>query len=69
MKTLSLRPLLAAVLIGVMAGAPVTPILAQEPTSPAPAQSPAKGAVPFSLGVSKYDYTRSPRPFPRIWSP
>ena len=69
MKTLSLRPLLAAVLIGVMAGAPVTPILAQEPTSPAPAQLPAKGALPFSLGVSKYDYTRSPSAFPRIWSP
>jgi hypothetical protein len=59
MKTPSLRPLLAAILAGIMAGAPVSPIFAQEPT-PAPApQQPAKGAVPISLGVSKFDYTHT----------
>jgi len=69
MKMLSLRPLLAALLIGVMAGTPVGPILAQEPASPAPTQQPAKGAVPISLGVTKFDYTRPPSAFPRIWNP
>ncbi|HYA63306.1 MAG TPA: TolC family protein [Candidatus Sulfotelmatobacter sp.] len=66
---LSLRPLLAALLIGVTAGTPVPPILAQEPTSTAPTQPPAKGAVPISLGVTKFDYTRPPSAFPRIWTP
>jgi len=69
MKILSLRPLLAALLIGVMAGTPVAPILAQEPTSPAPTQPATKGAVPISLGVTKFDYTRPPSAFPRIWNP
>jgi outer membrane protein TolC len=69
MKTLSLRPLLAAVLIGVMAGTPVVSVRAQEPTSPPSTQPPTKGAVPISLGVSKYDYTRPPSAFPRIWQP
>jgi outer membrane protein len=69
MKTPSLRPLLAAILAGIMAGAPVSPIFAQEPT-PAPApQQPAKGAVPISLGVSKFDYTHAPKPFPNIIAP
>jgi outer membrane protein len=69
MKTPSLRPLLAAMLAGIMAGAPVSPIFAQEPTpTPAP-QQPAKGAVPISLGVSKYDFTHAPKPFPNIIAP
>lgn len=68
MKTPSLRPLLAAFLAGALAAAPVSPAFAQEPT-PAPAQPPAKGAVPISLGVSKYDYTRSPKFVPKFWVP
>ena len=68
MKTPSLRPLLAAALAGILAAAPVSPAFAQEPT-PAPAQPPAKGAVPISLGVSKYDYTHSPKAFPNIFAP
>jgi outer membrane protein len=69
MKTQFLRPLLAAILIGVMAGTPVAPVLAQEPSQAPAAQPPAKGAVPISLGVSKHDYTRGQSTFPRIWLP
>jgi outer membrane protein len=69
MKMPSLRPLLAAVLAGILAGAPVTPVLAQEPSArPAP-QLAAKGAIPISLGVSKYNYTHAPSPFPNIIAP
>jgi len=53
----------------ITATAPVSPTFAQEPT-PAPApQTSAKGSVPISLGVSKYDYTRSPKAFPTIFAP
>ena len=68
MKTQFFRPLLAAFLIGAMAGAPVAPLYAQEPATAKP-QAPEKGAVPVSLGVSKYDYTKAPSPFPKIWAP
>ena len=69
MKTSRLRPLLAAILAVITATAPVSPTFAQEPT-PAPApQQPAQGAVPISLGVSKYDYTRAPKAFPNIIAP
>jgi len=68
MKTQFFRPLLAAFLIGAMAGAPVAPLCAQEPATAKP-QAPEKGAVPVSLGVSKYDYTKAPSPFPKIWAP
>ena len=69
MKTQLFRPLLAAILAGVMASTPVTPLLAQEPTQAQPAQPPAKGAVPISLGVSKHNYTQGRSAFPRIWLP
>lgn len=69
MKTSCLRPLLAAMLAVLLAAAPVSPAFAQEPSSaPAPQQS-AKGAVPISLGVSQYDYTRAPKAFPNILAP
>lgn len=69
MKTPLLRPLLAAILAGIMAGAPVAPIFAQEPApGPAP-QQPGKGAVPISLGISRYDYTHGPKAFPNIFAP
>jgi len=74
------RPLLAAVLAGVLAGAPVSPTMAQQPSTtqqpssqqpvPPPAAVPAaQGGVPISLGLSKYSYTRAPKPFPNIIAP
>ena len=69
MKTSRLRPLLAAILAVITATAPVSPTFAQEPTPAPPPQQPAPGAVPISLGVSKYDYTRAPKAFPNIIAP
>lgn len=71
MKKPFLRPLLASILIGVMAGTPVAPILAQEPASaPAPqAHIAAQGGVPISLGLSKHNYTQGRSAFPKIWLP
>jgi outer membrane protein TolC len=80
MKKPFLRQLLAAVLVGVLAGVPVTPVFGQEPATPAqnpppvppPAQSatPAKqGGIPVSLGVSKHDYSVAPSAFPNIINP
>jgi outer membrane protein len=63
------RPLLAAVLVGVMAGTPLVPLRAQEPSSPSQKQAPAQGGVPISLGVSKFDYSRPPKWFPNIVNP
>lgn len=69
MKKPFLRSLLAALLAGILASAPVPAAFAQEPASnPAP-QAPAKDAVPISLGVSKYNYNRSPKPFPNLLAP
>jgi outer membrane protein len=69
MKKPFVRPLLAAVLVGVMAGAPVSPVLAQEP-SPAPKSHPAaQGGVPISLGVLTHDYSRAPSAFPNFINP
>jgi outer membrane protein TolC len=76
MKMPFYRPLLAAVLAGVLAGAPVSPVLGQEPAGPpAPKQNeaqraaPSQGGIPISLGVSKYDYTKAPKAFPNIINP
>jgi outer membrane protein len=63
------RPLLAAVLAGVMAGTPVTPVLAQEPSSPSQKQAAAQGGVPISLGVTKFDYSKPPSWFPNFVNP
>jgi outer membrane protein len=63
------RPLLAAALVGVMAGTPIVPIRAQEPSSPSQKQAAAQGGVPISLGVSKFDYSRPPSWFPNIVNP
>jgi outer membrane protein len=63
------KSLLAAVLAGILAGAPVSPAFAQEPAA---AQSPkpvAQGGVPISLGVTKYNYTHAPSPFPNLFAP
>jgi outer membrane protein len=69
MKKPFVRPLLAAMLIGVMANTPVAPVLAQEPSSPSQGHAAAQGGVPISLGVSKFDYSRPPSAFPNIINP
>jgi outer membrane protein len=69
MKKPIFRPLLAAVLVGVMAGTPLVPLRAQEPSSPSQKQAPAQGGVPISLGVSKFDYSQPPKWFPNIVNP
>ncbi|HXH66929.1 MAG TPA: TolC family protein [Candidatus Limnocylindrales bacterium] len=69
MKKLSLKSLLSAVLAGILAGAPASPVLAQEPASPQASKPVAQGGVPISLGVSKYNFTHSPKPFPNIFAP
>jgi len=69
MKMPFVRPLLAALLIGVMAGTPVAPVLAQEPSSPSQNKAVVQGGVPISLGVAKYDYSRAPSWFPNILNP
>lgn len=80
MKKPFLRQLLAAVLVGILASAPVSPVLAQDPTPPAqtPTQTPPpsqalpparQGGIPISLGVSKHDYSIAPSAFPNILNP
>jgi outer membrane protein TolC len=83
MKKPFARPLLAAVLAGIIAGAPVSPAFAQQqqpqqpppkplaqevPPTPGP-QAPAQGTTPISLGVSKFDYTHGPKAFPSVFRP
>jgi outer membrane protein len=75
------RPLIAALLAGVLAGGPISPAFAQEPAqnppAPAPAAAPAPAygpaptnpPIPVSLGVSKYNYSKAPRPFPNLIAP
>jgi outer membrane protein len=69
MKKLSLKSLLSAVLAGILAGAPVSPAFAQEPAATQAAKPVAQGGVPISLGVSKYNYTHAPKPFPNLFAP
>jgi outer membrane protein len=64
-----IRPLLAAILAGVIAGTPVVPTFAQEPSSPSQTKAAAQGGVPISLGVSKFDYSKAPSWFPNIINP
>ena len=63
------KSLLAAVLAGILAGAPVTPVLAQEQASAPQAKSAAQGGVPISLGLSKQHYTGSPNFLPNPTAP
>jgi outer membrane protein len=69
MKKPFIRPLLAAVLAGVIAGTPMVPTLAQEPSSPSQTKAAAQGGMPISLGVSKFDYSKAPSWFPNIVNP
>ncbi len=68
MKKPLFRPVFAAMLIGLMTGTPVAPVFAQEPV-PAQTHPAAQGGVPISLGVSKFDYSRAPSPFPDFVNP
>jgi outer membrane protein len=69
MKKLSLKSLLSAVLAGILAGAPASPVLAQDPAPPPQQQASLQGGVPISLGLSKYHYTNSPSLWPNITAP
>src|SRR5215469_14968580 len=63
------RSLLAALLAGILAGAPASPVLAQQPDQAPQAKTTSQGARPFSLGLSQYHYTHSPSPWPNITAP
>jgi outer membrane protein TolC len=69
MNTPFRSPLLASILAAVLAAAPITPTLAQEPASAPTPHTVAQGQVPISLGVSKFNFTRSPKPFPNLFAP
>lgn len=71
MNKLFFRPLLAAVLAGILAGAPVTPLYAQAPAqSPTPElKAASQGGAPVSLGVTKFDFSHGPSYFPNILKP
>ena len=69
MKKPSLKSLLSAVLAGILAGAPASPVLAQDPAPPPQKQASLQGGVPISLGVNKVHYTNSPGLFPNITAP
>jgi outer membrane protein len=71
MKTLYARPLLAAILAVTLVGGPVSPAFGQDAPQnpPAPQAKPATPIVPISLGSAKYNYTRAPRPFPKLLAP
>jgi len=71
MKTLYARPLLAAMLAVTLVGGPISPAFGQDaPQNPqaAPVKT-ATPIVPVSLGSAKYNYTRSPRPLPKLLAP
>ncbi|HUI52772.1 MAG TPA: TolC family protein [Terriglobales bacterium] len=63
------RSLLAALLAGILAGAPATPVLAQQPDQAPQAKTSLQGGLPISLGLSQYHFTKSPSPWPDITAP
>jgi outer membrane protein TolC len=69
MKKLSLKSLLSAVLAGILAGAPASPVLAQDPAAPPQNKASLQGGVPISLGLNKFHYTNSPGLWPNITAP
>ena len=70
MKTF-VRPLLAAALACTLAFSPRLLTYAQDtPAAPQTQAAPSTSTIPaVSLGVSKYHYTRAPRPFPNLIAP
>jgi len=81
MKKQFARSLVATLLAGLIAGGQAWPVFAQDPQqnpapalpAPAPVQTanptPLAPAIPVSLGLSKYNFTRAPRPFPNLIDP
>src|SRR6266403_487994 len=71
MKTLSARPLLAAILAVTLVGGPTSPAFGQDTPQNAQAApaKPVTTAVPVSLGSAKFNYSRAPRAFPNIFAP
>ena len=69
MKKLSLKSLLSAVLAGILAGAPASPVLAQDAAPPPQKQASLQGGVPISLGLNKAHYANSPGLWPNITAP
>jgi len=81
MKKQFARSLVATLLAGLIAGGQALPVFAQDqqqtpaPTLPAPAPvqtanpTPLAPAIPVSLGLSKYNFTHAPRPFPNLIDP
>ena len=65
------RPLLAAALACTLAFSPALLTYAQDAPAAQQAQAaPSTSTIPaVSLGVSKYNYTRAPRPFPNLIAP
>jgi len=73
------RSLTAALLAAVLVGGPVPQALAQEPAqnppataaapTPAYGSAPTNPPIPVSLGTSKYNYSKAPRPFPNLIDP
>src|SRR4029077_9284789 len=65
------RPLLAAALACTLAFRPALLTYAQDARAAQQAQAaPSTSTIPaVSLGVSKYNYTRAPRPFPNLIAP
>ncbi len=72
MKKLFFRPLLAAVLVGILAGGPVVPLRAQEPAQQSPTpelKAATQGGAPVSLGLSKLNFSHGQSYFPNIIKP
>jgi len=63
------RSLLAALLAGILAGAPASPVLAQQPDQAPQTKTSLQGGLPLSLGLNQYHYTHSPSPWPDISAP
>src|SRR6266403_1946909 len=69
MKTF-VRPLLAAALACSLAFSPALLTYAQDAPAEQTQAAPSTSTIPaVSLGVSKYHYTRAPRPFPNLIAP
>ena len=69
MKTF-VRPLLAAALACTLAFSPALLTYAQDAPAQQTPAAPSTSTIPaVSLGVSKYHYTRAPRPFPNLIAP
>lgn len=73
MKKQCARPLLAASMAAVLAWGSILPAHAQEqekPAAPAPAPAPSTAnAQPFSLGLSRHNFSKGPSWFPNILNP